>query len=158
MSYPKTRPFKVNARLFWAKVRRTDYCWFWTGQTNIGGYGAHGKGGLAHRISWELTRGPIPESRDKCFVLHTCDNRRCVNPNHLYLGSKKENGIDSSIRQRYPDRKGESAARAKLTTQQVLAIRARCVAGENKSAIARDYGVTNTHVCGIASRKAWAHV
>jgi hypothetical protein len=150
LSYPKIRQHKINARLFWAKVRRTDFCWFWTGQTNRGGYGVHCKS-VAHRIGWELTRGPIPMDKDKCFVLHTCDNRRCVNPNHLYLGSKKENGRDSSVRKRYEHRRGESATRSKLTEAQVLEIRRLCaIPGANKSEVARQFGITNTHACGIA--------
>jgi hypothetical protein len=156
--YPTTRPFKVNARLFWTKVRKTDYCWFWTGPTNVGGYGIQGQKGLAHRISWELTRGPIPTDRDKCFVLHTCDNRRCVNPNHLYLGSKKENGRDTVVRDRYPNRKGENSSQAKLTEADALAIRARFLNGASGSALAREFGVSTGTIYDIGKRKTWTHV
>jgi hypothetical protein len=151
----------INTPLFWTKVRKTDYCWFWTGGVNRCGYGIHGKytgsnkSAFAHRISWELTRSEIPAGK---FVLHRCDNRRCVNPSHLYVGTQKDNGRDASVRKRFGDRRGENAPRAKLNNEMVLAIRRRCEAGERKNALAKEFGVTPTHIGYIASRKLWAHI
>ena len=77
---------------FWSKVRIcSDGCWEWTGCLHPSGYGllaVNGKPRRAHRISYAMNRGPIP---DGTLVLHDCDNRRCVNPSHLHLGNERMN-------------------------------------------------------------------
>ena len=86
---------------FWSKVdiRENNECWEWKAYTiNTTGYGKFWNGYSyikAHRHSWELVYGPIPEGK---LVLHTCDNRICVNPNHLYLGTHSDNNLDRSYR------------------------------------------------------------
>lgn len=80
----------INEKLFWAKVEKTETCWNWTAVTNFG-YGlfkAAGRPQAAHRISYLLTFGAIPEG---LFVDHVCHNKRCVNPAHLRLATNKEN-------------------------------------------------------------------
>lgn len=79
---------------FWTKVRRTDGCWEWTGQKHMRGYGlqaVHHVKRYTHRISWELTNGPIPAGM---VVMHRCDNPPCVRPDHLVLGTKRDNTQD----------------------------------------------------------------
>lgn len=91
------------ARRFWAKVRKTESCWLWTGAIQSAtGYGAlqvgtHGRprAGATHRLSWEMHFGPIPEGMDVC---HACDVRSCVNPAHLFLGSRLDNMRDSKAK------------------------------------------------------------
>jgi hypothetical protein len=78
---------------FWSKVERTDDCWLWTASL-VGGYGrikVDGRGEYAHRLSWEMSHGPVP---DGLCVLHHCDVRRCVKPGHLFLGTRLDNNKD----------------------------------------------------------------
>lgn len=82
---------------FWKRVVKSDGCWLWTGNRAVGGYGVILPGGgtrglaLAHRVSWEIHFGPIP---DGMHVLHKCDNPPCVNPAHLFLGTQRDNNTD----------------------------------------------------------------
>lgn len=81
---------------FWSKVDKTDECWLWVASTDRGGYGHFGDAGKmvrAHRFSWELVNGPIPEGMQ---VDHRCHVRRCVNPAHLRLVTNQQNGQNRS--------------------------------------------------------------
>lgn len=136
-------------------------CWVWTLATFRNGYGQATYGGkkfYAHRLSWVLHNGPIPEG---LCVLHHCDNRPCVNPSHLFLGTKKENTHDAQRKGRLksPGARGQRNAKAKLTEDDVRLILAEGIL--KKMAIgdmARKYEVTPALIRMILRRRIWKHV
>ena len=131
-------------------------CWLWEAGVDNKGYGRitvsnKKKMELAHRVSWMLHNNQVPSG----FVLHRCDNTYCVNPDHLYVGTQKDNMLDRSQRGRMPDQRGEKSHRAKLTASQILAIRSDPRA---QSLIAADYGVSPSAISLIKLRKKWSHI
>lgn len=150
---PKPKP--VSDR-FWSKVKKNNdpkLCWEWQAGLIVG-YGAfwlRGKTCKAHRVAWELTNGGIP---DGLCVLHECDNPKCVNPNHLFLGTVLINNIDKAQKDR--SLFGERNPRAKLSPQDVDDIRRQYARGGlSQAAIAMQYGIDNTQVSRIVRRKQW---
>lgn len=136
-------------------------CWNWLSGCDGHGYGAFlvcGKQEMAHRFSYQFYIGEIPEG--KC-VLHRCDNPKCVNPNHLWIGTKGQNNTDRSNKGRnaknvqFQDRKGERNARAKLTNEDVINIRKSHLNGVK---CAEFYGVTHALIYAIRKRKIWKHI
>src|SRR3990167_10773640 len=111
---------------FWKKVekRGIDDCWLWIGAKKDRRYGhmLHNYQNIgSHRISWLIHHGNIPNN---LWVLHKCDNPSCVNPNHLWLGTAKDNSQDRESKNRGNKLKGELSPVAKLTKKEVLYIRA----------------------------------
>lgn len=135
------------------KIRITPGCWLWLGARNNKGYGQvtgrRGRNVLAHRASYELHFGDIPDGH---MVLHRCDNRACVNPDHLFTGTAKDNTQDMMQKGRHKVPQGTANHRAKLTEEQVQAIRQET--GSIRS-IARKYGVTHGAITPILSGKSW---
>lgn len=130
-------------------------CWNWTRGKSRAGYGQIGDRGrvlYAHRYSYELHKEPIPTGYEVC---HRCDNPGCVNPEHLFLGTHGENLADAAAKNRMCAPKGEASPVAKLTVDQILAIRAD---QRSTRAIGADYGVSNRHVSAIKRREVWSHV
>lgn len=143
-------------------------CWLWGGSLEGGdGYGQFmtNSGRPArvvgsHRASWELHYGPIP---DGLLVCHKCDNRACVNPGHLFLGTMKDNMADASRKGRMNWKvntrdglpRGSAHHQAVLTEVQVLAIRASTEVGAR---LAEEYGVSNNTISRIRRRKIWRHL
>jgi hypothetical protein len=148
---------------FWSKVDRSasTACWLWGDSVDRHGYGqyhVYGRRWAAHRFSWTISVGKIP---DGIRVLHRCDNPPCVRPDHLFLGTPADNSADMVQKQRARQgvpTPGEQHPNAKLTTAQVKAIRARRAAGEGPKSIAKDFGIRPASVGNIAARRAWRHV
>ena len=134
-------------------------CWLWTGAVSTDGYGLIGRDSTgrlvrAHRASWELHRGPIPkgEGYHGTCVCHHCDNRLCVNPEHLFLGSHADNVADATRKGRVAS--GESHHFAKLMNAQVAEIRA--LGGAMlQSEIADKFDVDPSLISKIANGKIW---
>lgn len=154
---------------FWAGVNKDGAvhrpelgpCWEWTRHTVPGGYGQlvsreTGKSVRAHRLSWEIHKGPIPLGID---VLHACDNRRCVNPNHLFLGTDVDNVRDAQAKGRRTPKWGEYNGQARVNSEQVAMIRKRYSdGGVTQQELATEYGIAMGTVSNILSRKSWTQV
>lgn len=142
---------------FWAKVdRRRGQCWTWLASVVQSGYGhihSNGRLILAHRVSWELRHGPIPGGMQ---VLHRCDNRRCVNPDHLFLGTHQDNMDDMVLKDRHC--RGERSPAAKLSPADVACARALNRAGASQKALARAFGVSHTTMRFAVLGKNWGSV
>jgi len=142
---------KSTVNRFWSHVTKTDTCWIWTGGLDGKGYGRAAIGGGkrrgAHRVSWMINVGEIPEG---LYVCHTCDNPPCVNPEHLFLGTQFDNMADAREKRRnnYGSRNGG----AKLTDAQVLQIRAD---PRIQRVIADEYGIGQAQVCRIKTGANW---
>lgn len=147
---------------FWSKVDQSGgpgACWLWTTGCFSGGYGAftvRRKVKKSHRVSWELTNGPIA---DGMFICHHCDNPRCVNPSHLFLGTPADNMHDRDKKGRACRTPGSERWSSKLTEADILDIRARYVPRKVTLAfLAEEYGVTFQDIWHIVHRKTWTHV
>lgn len=139
---------------FWSKVAiAAGGCAEWTGATYPSGYGDfyhEGRNHPAQRIAWEMVHGPINDP--SLYVLHRCDNRRCVEPDHLFLGRHQDNMDDMLSKGRKAILTGADHPSARLTPEQVAAIRAD---SRSQRAIAKDYGISKTQVGNIKRGKQW---
>jgi hypothetical protein len=156
---PRTEP----RERFLAKVNIGEYgkCWLWNASLSTGGYGQFTaptggnrvKNAPAHRFSWELYNGPIPSGK---HILHKCDTRHCVNPEHLFVGTHQQNMQDRDSKGRQA--KGARSGLAKLCDEKILAIRSRYKLGETQTVLASVFGVNQTKISDIVTRKTWKHV
>lgn len=143
---------------FWEKVTKSDGCWTWSGATGMG-YGRIRRGGKndgfpsTHHVSWELHFGPIPDGMQ---VLHHCDNRPCVRPDHLFLGTHADNMADMVAKDR--GARGERSANAKLSDDAVRSIRSQYDQGASSRQIARKFGVSATIIKAVVRGDTWAHL
>lgn len=181
MPTPRTDPV---AR-FWTKVHKSDGCWEWLGNISTRGYGffcpRHGQKVYAHRYSYELAHGPLTAGMLAC---HTCDNRRCVRPDHLFAGTQKDN-IQDAVRKRrmahgdlhyarrrsllriatdpgaqtpvYPQARGDAHGHSKLSATEVLQIRALASTMTQRE-LSVLFRVSQTAIQAILSRKYWTHI
>jgi hypothetical protein len=145
---------KTLKQRFEEKFYITPGCWIWTAAKHGEGYGqmlSNGRLETAHRISYALYVGPIPlgDGYHGTVVCHKCDNRLCVNPDHLFVGSQKTN-----VRDMHSKRRGNEGAvngMAKLSAEQIIAIRSD---SRMQKLIAKDYGISQQHVSAI-KRNVW---
>ena len=144
---------------FMKYVLKTDNgCWLWTGgkskgygHFSVGPKGSPGKS--AHRVSYELFKGEIPSG---LWVLHTCRNK-CVNPDHLELGTAKKNNYDDKLRDNNLPIGIKNPA-CKYTEEQIHDIRKRYLEGETQTSIAKSFGIKQGHISDICLRKVWSHI
>lgn len=149
---------------FWSQVQKTASCWLWIGATREDGYGiisVNGRPTRAHRYSWTMHRGEIPNG---LHVLHRCDTPACVNPDHLFLGTNADNVADREAKGRGsppPDvhHRGDDHPSSKLTEAIVREIRAsyrpRVV---TQAELAKRYGVSEAAVWAVLHGQNWRHV
>lgn len=147
--------FALNSRQdqskkFWDKVLKTETCWLWQAAKTDNGYGVFrlntGKNVVAHRASWEMEHGSIP---DGLHVCHHCDVRNCVRPDHLFLGTRNANMFDCFQKGRFA---------SKLKADDVRAIRKSHSEGVTAKELAAEYKVAFSNIHMIIKRQAWKHV
>lgn len=173
MMIPMEHVADVRTRLFsrTTGMENPSGCWVFGGFAQPKGYALIRVGAatkqLVHRVSWYLHNGPIP---DGMCVCHKCDNPPCVNPSHLFLGTRDDNNKDRARKGRsarlnpthlhgriYPS--GAKGPRTTLTANQVREIRARYAAGGvSQEALAAQFGTTQTNISLIVRRKHWGYV
>lgn len=144
------------AERFMAKVRRTDSCWIWSAAKYWSGYGAFRYFNRiipAHRASYQIHTGKIP---DGFVVMHRCDNKSCVNPAHLKIGTQMENIRDKMTKGR--QLRGEKHGRALLEEKDVRQIHSLRRKNMTMEKIGSIFGIGSSHVSQILSRRMWGHV
>lgn len=164
------RPFLINNSTqkhcsitcrFWSKVSVSDIddCWIWNGSLNNKGYGTFNVDGaseLSNRVVWLLAFGEWPT----LFALHHCDNPKCVNPNHLFLGTHIDNARDRESKGRgggYLFR-GKLHFHAALSEVDIPIIRKLISEGVRNRLIGLQFGVTCGAIASIANHRSWNHV
>jgi hypothetical protein len=148
---------KLTPETFWeALEREPGGCWLWT-RRHWNGYGQvwfKGREWRAHRLAYLLHHGLLPEGK---MICHTCDERACCNPDHLYLGTQTENMRDRRVRGRTA--RGERHGSAKLTADDVRHIRRRYAeTGLLPDVLGAEYGVTGAAIRALLRGRSWRHV
>jgi len=151
---------KSSDERFWKYVKKSNSCWEWTGTKFTQGYGSFHirlsewkyKREKAHRYSYKLHFGSLPKNLDVC---HKCDNRICVNPKHLFLGTKLENTMDMVSKNRQA--KG-SKLNTNLNESNVLNIRKEYISGITMKELSKKYKSGYTTINYIINRKTWRHI
>lgn len=171
---------------FWGRVQKTDGCWLWTGNKMRRGYGITYNAGIyeggkrepAHRISYRLAYGDFPKN---LLVCHHCDNPPCVKPDHLFLGTHKDNFLDAKNKNRVPTGvrhwtsvkpelikrgfksperalSGSTNPNSRLTEKDVSRIRFLRSKGSKYADLAKAFNVKQDTIEGICLRRSWKHI
>lgn len=142
--------------------KKINGCWEWQGKLSKDGYGSFQKSidGIktevrAHRKSYEIFKGEIPKGMQVC---HTCDNPSCCNPEHLWLGTSRENTQDSFKKNRRPTTKKRADAAGKLKEEQVIEMRELYKQGVSQKELQEKYGLSQSQVSGILTYRFWRHI
>lgn len=143
---------------FWSRVNTgsKDDCWPWSRYVDATGYGItwfDGSNMKAHRVAFLAANGYFPEA-----VCHTCDNRACCNPAHLFAGTKALNNADRHTKGRSAGPRGEAHAQHKLTKNDVVEIRRMITRGMGNTEIAQSFNITHFAISDIRRNKTWRHV
>ena len=155
--FVKITPFER----FFSKIsfeNHSNKCWIWTGSKDKAGYGLLRMGKKfikSHRYAYQLYNGNFD---NKLFVCHKCDNPSCNNPEHLFLGTAKENNLDRVNKNRNANQKGSNQTSAILNEKLVLEIRDKLKNGYLAKYLAIDYGVHKTTIADIKHRRTWSHI
>ncbi len=153
---PPATPHEIRERIAAQGTAVPSGCIEWTGYVNENGYGViniRHKLSYAHRVAWQQVNGEIPPGG---CILHRCDNPRCINVEHLFLGTRTDNALDKVQKGRMP--RGSALPGARLTEDNVRDILVRLEAGERQKDIAASYGVSRSAVAMISNRTHWKHV
>lgn len=148
------------AMRFWTKVAitTTDQCWEWKASKRPLGYGQFryigSKYKHAHWVAHELIKGPVPADK---MVLHSCDNRGCVNPGHLRIGTAKDNRQDTILRNRHNAAKGEQHHKSRLSLVAAKEIKKLLSEGVKPMDISRQFNIGHSSVYQIRDGVLWKH-
>lgn len=161
----KEQKFERLIKSFEKHVIRQDGCWGWKGSTAKGGYGVMScRKGIgpdrAHRASWIIHRGNIPEGMHVC---HRCDNPTCTNPDHLWIGTHKQNNNDKIAKGRAnyknpPVKKGSDNSSAKLNENQVKSIKLLIKEGKSCYSLGKEFNVAKITILRIKNGLNWSHI
>lgn len=146
-------PFSDPLPRFWGAVTKTSNCWIWRGGVSKNGYGyfeVRGRQTRVHRFSYEIHRGKIP---DGLFVCHSCDNRLCVNPEHLWLGTHESNMRDMVKKGR--TRPGNTPHGRKLSFTIAHEIRQMFIAGSTRKELMIRFKISRRALWAILKNRSW---
>ncbi len=135
-----------------------DSCWEWKQSISELGYGKakfQTKSIGAHRLAYKFAKGEIPKG---LYVCHACDNRKCINPAHLFLGTQRDNVQDSVRKGRRRYAFGDTAGGRKITSAVVIRIKERAKTERTYAKMASDYGISRRQICRIVRGKSWRHI